>query len=276
MTPQRVEGVCAFIPHPVLPAEKFLTLYETEFKRKTNKLPGMRAPIIETVEEGETHSEALMRAIYEELTHARYPNLLPGNQEELDRYKLCEVQLSPNAWLVAYLVDFDNRAFLKDVYVRTLSQLPGSIPSARVAYYDPRDSYSLRMKRFEVCEPRWTSSEDVLASKRNPEAWLFAFRPSVVEIVESYLQRLRDPKNFKPGIYPDPINQVPQEIFDILEQNGPSKQGGWIRVHERRDPTLIFPEVRVAEIIQQIGINPSSYLERFRQYHQQLLGFDPI
>lgn len=266
----RVEGVCAFIPHPTNPGEQFLVLRENEWKRLTNKVPGMLAPVIETVDPGETHQQALTRAIYEELSQKLYTGLFPDKQEELNRQKLCEVQLSDNAWLIAYLLEAKNGNFYYDL-AKATQRFQGVVP-ARVVDFTEGSPLYLTITRDEVEPVGWANFADVLESETEVDRYRFAYRPGVFEIVKSYCTKLKNPTYFLPGIYPNPINPVPSELFDILDGEG-VEHAGKFSVDDN-DPSSLFHEIRVARAMRQLNLDPTSYLQRLIEYAQQIYGLE--
>ena len=272
MSENRLEGVCAFIPHPSYPEEQFLVLYENELKKATGKVPGMLSPVIETVGPGESHTQALERAIYEELTQECYRHLLPATQDELDKYKLCEIDLPPNARLYAYLIKARNPRFYYDLYAKMLPEFPG-VRSGQLSCPNPKRPWEIEVKRFEVEVTNWAYFSDVLASETNPDKYRFMFRPGVLEVVKSYLQRIKNPNSFVPPHYDYPANTVPKEIFEILKDedvdNSPIAR---INVFGSNDPEAVFTELKVAKAMARVGLDPSSYLQRVNQYMQSVCG----
>lgn len=273
MSENLLEGVCAFIPHPLYPEEQFLVLYENELKRATNKVPGMFSPVIETVNQGESHPQTLERAIYEELTQEHYKHLLPTTQDELDRYKLCEIDLPPNARLYAYLIEAKNPKFYYDLYAKMLPKFPGTIPG-QIVYFNPERPREIGVKRFEVEATNWANFSDVLASETNPDKYRFMFRPGVLEVVKSYLQRLKNPNSFVPPHYDYPANTVPEEIFEILKNEGvDNSPTAIINVFGSNDPEVVFLELKVAKAMARVGLDPSSYLQRINEHMQSAYGY---
>lgn len=176
-------GVGAFIVAPERP-DSFLAITELTSKRSSNKLCGMYSPPFETVEDGETHQDALRRVFTEELRIIRGEVPIP---KDLESAKLCVVQLSPNVWLHTYL----------------LQASEGTIFRLGDMKHEVGMSFSAKIK-------------DVIESGNDPTSLIY--RPASIEIAYSYLKYLRDPQNFQPLIYQKTFHSVPAEIFDRLER----------------------------------------------------------
>ena len=159
----------------------FLTIEECHLSRLTQKIPGMRSMVYETVEPGESDQQALVRALtVEELKLGEFTN----GQSLVDQ-PLCKVQLNSGIWLSAYL-------------------LPVEIP---------RD-YPLKIgtAQGEVTNPGWNKISVATTVPKGSER----FRPGNREVLTSYLSnKYKD--NFI--IYNDIEDRIPESRFDYLEAN---------------------------------------------------------
>lgn len=187
---ERLAGVGAFIVKEGNP-NLFLAITEGHFNRLTNKIAGMISAPFETIEEEDDrdHKRALER-IFKKVGYKGEEELciLQGDiklPEELEKAKLCIVQLTKGVWLHAYLLH----------------------ASADLAVG--------RGKEADVMdEPQLVSVDEVLNFERGDNR--FRFRPGMVEIVRNYLSYLADPENHIPQIYFEPVNSIPTSVFDLV------------------------------------------------------------
>lgn len=217
MLPDRlVEGVCAFIVRPEDRTGQFLAGRETESKRGTGKLAGGLTPIIETVRPGESHAAALRRAVSEELTNGEVEEVF-YNGVGLDRTRLCEVQLSPGAWLHAYLIPLIDPKFMyhlglraeaKDIYGETDCNLTVNLQNMYAG---------LQVAGQEFRVAGWRSIQDVLRLRSDPRM-RFVYRPGVLEVAEAYMRYLSNPNDFQVSSHHEPLHPVPSEVFDYLDR----------------------------------------------------------
>lgn len=171
------EGVGALI----IQNDCFLTVEERHLSRKTRKVPGMRSMIFETIEVGENHNDALVRALEEEV---RLIDLL--RTTKLDITPLCKIQLNSGVWLHAYLI-------------------PIVVPI----------NYPLEIgtSKDEVREPRWESLINVV---RVPTGDL-RYRPGNREVVRSYLNAL--PELIEQYVYLETKDSIPEEVYKEFESH---------------------------------------------------------
>lgn len=178
---ERTTGVGALIVVADTHRPDFLTIEETRTKRSSGKLKGMRSLPMETVEDGETHQQALARLLQEEVRLNTV--CLAG---ELIRLKLGRYELTPGVVLHAYVIEA------------------------------PRDSGISVGSGVDVQRPEWTSIEEVLATSRGS----LRFRPGVKEIITTYLDYLQDKESFQQVIYSSDelANTVPNDVYDLIDQ----------------------------------------------------------
>lgn len=177
---EKVAGVGALVVCPDWLDRGFLTVKELRTKRSTNKLAGMRSIPMETVEEGETHNQALQRMLCEEIT----PSIYLGSN--LDNILLCRSQLSPGIFLYSYLLE-----------------VPWPI------------SFRLGTDTLDVTDPMWIPRTSVLYPDPVNS---FAFRPGVYETLTSFSRRLDNPQKFEAATFVNLKNLVPTEAFDLMDQ----------------------------------------------------------
>lgn len=156
----------------------FLGVQEGRPKRKTAKLSGMWSLPMETVEDGETHSDALIRLWQEEIT----PGAEAGKIEL--KNELCIVQLTPGVWLHSYIFE-------------STSCFPAALGSSR----------------GEILGARWISISEVL----NDPIGSLRFRPGVYETVLSYSQYRSKKDDWSALIFPQTRVQVPSQVYDLIE-----------------------------------------------------------
>lgn len=171
-------GVSALI----ISGDHFLTIEECHLSRLTQKIPGMRSMVYETVKPGESDQEALVRALtVEELQLGEFIN-----GQDLVNKPLCKVQLNPGIWLTAYLLS-----------IKIPMDYPLEIGNAE----------------GEVIEPGWNRISIVVATPKGSER----FRPGNREVLKSYLDYYKYRDNFV--FYNDIEDRIPESRFDQLESN---------------------------------------------------------
>lgn len=179
----RKGGVGALI---IKDKNQFLTIEELQSSRDHQRLSGMRSMSFETIEPGETHQQALVRALaIEEFQLGR----LTGSKL-LTNTKLCQVQINTGIWLHAYLISI-------------------VIP----------EGFSITIGKSvdEVANPDWALINDVLTEETGSRR----FRPGNREVLQSYLKYRQDLLS-SPDIYFTTQDKIPDEVFDQYEasQNG--------------------------------------------------------
>lgn len=171
----RKEGVGALI---LKDENRFLTIEELQSSRDHQRLSGMRSMSFETIEPGETHQQALVRALaIEEFKLGR----LTGSKL-LTNTKLCQVQINTGIWLHAYLIPI----VIPEGFLITVGE---SID--------------------EVANPDWARISDALAEQIGSRR----FRPGNREILQSYL-KYRQGLLSSPDIYFTTQDKIPDEVFD--------------------------------------------------------------
>lgn len=212
-----VKGVCALI-YRVVDPKTVLISQELEAKELTGKLASQWGLGYETVKkEGrvwETDRTAIKRCIGsdgEEVKVVEGSMFIP---DSLDDSKLCIVRISPpdiGAWVHAYPVP------VSDDFAVTRGKL-----------------------RKEMGEVAWASCEDILEmiEDERKRARISIFRPGTFEILTQHLQRQAEEKIFEVGIFPEPINLPPWEVYSLME-----------RTKGRRKLTQ-------SEALSQLGIDP--------------------
>lgn len=179
---KRVAGVGALIIVPEDPDRGFLTLRELRSKRSSNRLIGARTLPMETIEPGETHTEAWMRLTSE------------------------EVQLQN--------IKYDPRKVAENVLC--LCELkPGVILYASVLEVPPNVGVIIGSESQEVADLGWTRFENVL----NAPAGDLGIRPGTREVAQAYLAYKIDPDSYMPRVYRygDLQDHIPDELFDMIE-----------------------------------------------------------
>ena len=166
------EGVGALIVRN----NSFLTVEEQRYNRRTQKIPGMRSIIYETVDPGESVEQALRRSLGEEVNLNDFISSF-----SLTDVKLCEVQITPGIWLSAYLIQID----VPDDFV-----IKGSSEAE------------------DVANPAWDLIYDLL----NEPIGSLRFRPGNREILQSYM-RYSQGLLLQPDIYFQPQNVIADEVF---------------------------------------------------------------
>lgn len=193
---EKVAGVCPVLYKPSNP-EMVLILQENEWKRQTGKLANMWGLPYETVEPNgfdllESHKEAIGRCTGdinnsgEEIRVLRGAVLIP---EDLERSKLSIVRISPPeiaAWVHAYACPV-TEDFLAE----------------RGRFYK------------EIGGLVWANASRLLATQRGRER-IKPLRAGTYEILPDLFASLRD-ETRPVGIYPNPFNLPPWEIYDLLE-----------------------------------------------------------
>lgn len=199
---ERIAGVGAFIVRRGSPRH-FMAIIEARGKRVTNKLAGMVSAPFETVEPGETHRQALERALHQQGNAGQEELVIVGGgiliPDSLDESKLCLVQLSPDVWLHAYLLE--------------------ATPDLAVRRGIGDDMAG---------QPEWVGIDEVLRTEDGSNR--FRFRPGMIEIVKSYLTYTRDRSGFERMVYHKPVNLVPSSVFDMIEA-GASQTEALSRLH---------------------------------------------
>lgn len=167
----------------------FLTIEELYLNRSTQKIPGMRSIVYETVEPGESDQEALVRALtIEEL------NLGPFiNGQNLAENPLCRVQLNPGIWLTAYL-------------------LPLKVPMS----FD----LAIGTAISEVARPNWDRIDSLMESPIGAGK----FRPGNREVMRTYLRRLFNEYEREVDEYLDIEDRISEHRFNYLEASQTKSQ----------------------------------------------------
>ncbi|TSC64651.1 MAG: hypothetical protein G01um101493_65 [Microgenomates group bacterium Gr01-1014_93] len=160
------EGVGLLIPK----RQNFFSIEERILNKSTGKVPGMRSMIFETIELGETHQDAIKRALREEVDML---NLL---SDTLRPVELCKVQLKEGVWLYAYLLPID---------------IPDNL------------EISIGSTDFEVANPGWDMIDDVI----NSEVGNLRFRPGNREVLKSY-KRFLSGNLTEPDTYLSTIDEI--------------------------------------------------------------------
>lgn len=200
---ERLAGVGAFIVKESNP-NLFLAITEGYSNRLTNKIAGMISAPFETIKEDDRNHKRALERIFKKVGYKGEEELciLQGDikvPEELEKAKLCIVQLTEGVWLHAYLL------------------------------YASADLVVGKGKEADVIdEPQLVSIDEVLDFERGGNG--FRFRPGMVEIVKNYLSYLTDPENHIPQIYLEPVNSIPTSVFDLVG-SGVSQTEVWSQLY---------------------------------------------
>lgn len=171
---EKTAGVGAFM----VCGNEFLGIQEGRPKRKTGKLRGMWSLPMETVKDGEAHSDALIRLWQEEITPG------PENNHIKLEDKLCVVQFTPGVWLHSYVFE-------------STSCFPAALGSSA----------------GEILGVRWISLSEVL----NDPIGSLRFRPGVYETVLSYSEYQSKMGDWSALRFPQTRVQVPSKVYDLIE-----------------------------------------------------------
>lgn len=199
---ERVTGVGALIVAPADPDRGFLTIEELRSKRSTNKIIGMRALPMETIEPGETHAEAWMRLTSEEiqLQNIKY------NPRKVAENILCLCELRPGVVLYASVLEVS-----------------------------PYTDVIIGSESLEVADLRWTRFKDVL----NAPAGDLGIRPGTREVVQAYLAYKINPVSYMPQVYRygDLQDHIPDKLFEMIE-SGVSLEESLFRLKLVSEPAV--------------------------------------
>lgn len=181
-----IAGVCPVLYKPSDTA-RILMIPELTAKEATGKLAGMWGPPFETVEEGETHRQAIERCIFDEETKVRQGRIfIPDNLQDT---RLCVVRISPPevaAWVHAY-----------------------SIPVS--------DDFEVERGNFnhEVGNPEWVDCQTVIEAEKGANR--IVFKPATYEIIKAHIERLSNPGQFQHKEVLTPVNLPDWRIYQLIE-----------------------------------------------------------
>lgn len=171
----KIEGVAAFIVLPI--HHKVVTIEELHTKRSTNKIAGMRSIPMETIEPGETHEEALIRLLKEEVRAEPLCNM-----HNLIRTKLTAFQMIPDVWVHTYYLE--------------------------ASYHT---QISLGSEAKEVANLKWENIRDLVTHDIGSRQ----YRGGNRESAWSFYRWWRSYSI--PDIYPEITDRIPNRVFDDIE-----------------------------------------------------------